>query len=151
MLRITMLILLFLMLGIITVFIVFVIFYMLVGHKSKDIGILMSVGMGRYKIAGVFLKFASLIGFLGAAAGTLAGCVFLLYINPIEDWLFARFDFQLWDRSVYAIGEIPNQLHPGLLLAVAASAVAACLAGALIPAMQAARKETVQVLQVSQV
>lgn len=146
-----MLILLFLMLGIITVFIVFVIFYMLVGHKSRDIGILQSVGMSRPRVAGVFLNFAALIGILGALLGTAVGCVFLIYINPIEDWLFEHFDFQLWDRSVYAIGDIPNQIQAGLLAAVAFSAVAACLLGALIPAIGASRKEIVEVLQVSQV
>lgn len=146
-----MLILLFLMLGIITVFIVFVIFYMLVGHKSKDIGILKSVGMSKPKIAEVFLNFAALIGILGSAIGTTAGCVFLIYINPIEDWLFDRINFQLWNRSVYAIGDIPNQIDTGLLLGVSLAAVAACLLGAVIPAIQASRKETVQVLQVSQV
>ena len=37
-------IMVFAMIGIITVFIVFVVFYMIVCHKSKDIGILKSVG-----------------------------------------------------------------------------------------------------------
>lgn len=147
----TMLILLFLMLGVITVFIVFVIFYMLVGHKSKDIGILHSIGMSKGKIAQVFLHFAALIGFAGALLGAAAGCVFLVYINSIENWLFERFDFQLWDRTIYAIGQIPNQIHGVFLLEVGLAAVAACLLGALVPAVQAARKETVEVLRVSQV
>lgn len=147
----TMLILLFLMLGVITVFIVFVIFYMLVGHKSKDIGILKSAGMPNRKIAQVFLNYAVLIGLCGAWLGAAGGCFFLVYINSIEHWLFERFDFQLWDRSIYAIGQIPNQIQPDFLLAVGFAAVGACLLGALIPAMQAARKETVEVLRVSQV
>lgn len=147
----TMLILLFLMLGLITVFIVFVIFYMLVGHKSKDIGILKSVGMSKVRIAQVFLNFAALIGLSGALAGAAAGCLFLVYINPIENWLFEHFDFQLWDRTIYAIGQIPNQIQPSLLVSVGLAAVAACLAGALTPAVQAAQKETVEVLRVSQV
>ncbi|MEJ5259135.1 MAG: FtsX-like permease family protein [Anaerohalosphaeraceae bacterium] len=147
----TMLILLFLMLGLITVFIVFVIFYMLVGHKSKDIGIFQSVGMSKVRIAQVFLNFAALIGLCGALLGAAGGCLFLVYINPIENWLFERFDFQLWDRTIYAIGQIPNQIQPEFLLTVGLAAVAACLAGALIPAFQAARKEPVEVLRVSQV
>ncbi len=146
-----MLILLFLMLGIITVFIVFVIFYMLVGHKSRDIGILQSVGMSRLKIAVVFLNFSALIGILGALLAAAGGCAFLYYINPIEDWLFKQFRFQLWDRTLYAIGEIPHQIQISLLASVACSAVAACLLGAFFPAVGASRKEAVQVLRVSQV
>lgn len=147
----TMLILLFLMLGIITVFIVFVIFYMLVGHKSKDIGILKSIGTPRLKIAQVFLNFAAIIGIFGALLGSAVGCLFLIYINSIENWLFEHWNFQLWDRSIYAIGEIPNQIKADFLLAVGLSAVAACLLGALAPAVQAARKQAAEVLRVSQV
>ncbi|UCC21558.1 MAG: hypothetical protein JSW23_07005, partial [Planctomycetota bacterium] len=43
----TMMIVIFGMIGIITVFVVFVVFYMIVSHKSKDIGILKSVGVSR--------------------------------------------------------------------------------------------------------
>lgn len=145
-----MLILLFLMLGVSTVFIVFVIFYMIVGHKSKDIGILKSVGVSNRKVSEIFLNYAAIIGVLGAVIGTVTGVLFLNNINHIEDWLFDQFGFQIWNRSIYAIGEIPNTIRPGVLVSVMAAAVLACLLGALIPAIQAARKQPARVLQVNQ-
>ncbi|MGB2862729.1 MAG: FtsX-like permease family protein [Sedimentisphaerales bacterium] len=136
--------------GITTVFIVLVVFYMIISHKSKDIGILKSIGVSNVDIIELFSGYAFMVGILGAGFGLLAGWVFLLKINPIEDWLFEHFGFQLWDRTIYAIGDIPNQVEFKTLAIIVVSAIAACLVGALIPSLQAARQKPVETLQVGQ-
>ncbi len=136
--------------GITTVFIVLVVFYMIISHKSKDIGILKSIGVSNVDIIELFSDYAFLIGIIGSGVGLLAGWVFLLKINPIEDWLFKHFGFQLWDRTIYAIGDIPNKVEFKILAIIAVSAIVACLIGALIPSLQAARKKPVETLQVGQ-
>jgi len=136
--------------GITTVFIVLVVFYMIISHKSKDIGILKSIGVSNIDIIELFSEYAFMVGILGSGFGLLAGWVFLLKINPIEDWLFEHFGFQLWDRTIYAIGDIPNQVEFKILATIVASAIIACLAGALIPSLQAARQKPVETLQVGQ-
>ncbi len=136
--------------GITTVFIVFVVFYMIISHKSKDIGILKSIGVSNTDIMELFSGYAFLVGFLGSCVGLLGGWVFLLKINQIEDWLFERFRFQLWDRTIYAIGDIPNQMNPKVLGGIVLSAIVACLAGALLPSRQAAKQKPVETLQVNQ-
>ena len=138
------------MIGIITVFIVFVVFYMIVCHKSKDIGILKSIGVSSPNILGLFLGFAFLVGLLGASLGTLGGWQFLVHINQIESWLFKNFGFQLWNRSMYAIGDIPNTIDTKILSGIVISAIGVCLIGALIPSWQGARLKPVETLQVSQ-
>jgi len=146
----TLLTMMFALVGITTVFIVFVVFYMLISHKSKDIGILKSIGVSNANIMTLFLGFAFLVGLLGSCFGTFAGWLFLLKINGIEDWLFKTFRFQLWDRTIYAIGEIPNQVELKVLLVIVFSAIVACLAGALVPTWLAARLRPVETLQVGQ-
>jgi lipoprotein-releasing system permease protein len=136
--------------GITTVFIVFVVFYMIISHKSKDIGILKSIGVSNTDIMELFSGYAFLVGFLGSCVGLLGGWVFLLKINQIEDWLFERFNFQLWDRTIYAIGDIPNQVNLKVLGVIVLSAIIACLAGALLPSLQAASSTPVDTLQVNQ-
>jgi ABC-type antimicrobial peptide transport system permease subunit len=140
----------FALVGITTVFIVLVVFYMIISHKRKDIGILKSVGVSNLNIILLFLGFASLVGLLGSGIGAFAGWIFLLKINSIEDWLFEHFQFQLWDRTIYAIGEIPNHLEFTVLAVIILSALAACLAGALIPSWQGAKLNPVETLHVSQ-
>jgi lipoprotein-releasing system permease protein len=141
---------LFLMVAITTVFIVFVIFYMIISHKSKDIGILRSVGVSSLSILRIFLYFAALIGLIGSALGSLMGWLFLLKINEMENLLLKWKGIQVFDRSIFAIGELPNQIQPMMLLIIIATAVLACLLGALIPSLQAARGKPAETLKVSQ-
>lgn len=138
------------MVGITTVFIVFVVFYMIIGHKSKDIGILKSIGVSRINIVQLFSGFALLVGLLGSAIGAASGWRFLVHINEIEDKLFEHFGFQLWDRSIYAIGDIPNHVEIKVVAIIILSAIAACQIGALIPTWQAAKLKPVETLQVVQ-
>jgi lipoprotein-releasing system permease protein len=145
-----MLTIMFVLVGVTTVFIVLVVFYMIVSHKSKDIGILKSIGVSRSDIVELFSCFAFLIGLLGSAAGVFGGWLFLLKINRIEGFLFEHFGFQLWDRTLYVIEDIPNAIDLKVLAVIIASAIVACLAGAFLPSRQAARLEPVETLQVSQ-
>ncbi|MCE5341050.1 MAG: FtsX-like permease family protein [Planctomycetaceae bacterium] len=146
-----MMLMLFLMVGLITVFIIFVIFYMIIGRKNKDIGILKSIGASRFGITLVFLRYAVLIGIVGSAIGTAAGLVFLDYVNDLEGWLFYKFGFQLWNREIYAIGDIPNHTGVALPVAVAAAAIIACLLGAALPTIKAARQNCVDILRVNNI
>lgn len=145
-----MLALLFLMLGIVTVFIICVVFYMIIGHKSKDLGVLKSFGMSSSAVAGVFLGFAGIVGVIGTLLGAGGGCLFLWKINTIENWVYYLFGWRPWDRSIYAIDQIPNTIEWSMLAVVAVSAIGACLVGAMIPSLQAASKSPVRILQVSQ-
>ncbi len=134
------------LIGMITVFIVLVVFYMIVSHKSKDIGILKSVGASGPNILSVFLYFALLIGAVGSSVGALAGWPFLAYINQI----FRFFNFQLWDPALSSIGDIPNTIDPAVLGIIILCAIGACLLGAFLPSWRASRMRCIDTLQVAQ-
>ncbi len=146
----TMVTIMFGLVGITTVFIVFVVFYMIISHKSKDVGILKSVGVSQRNIVSVFMGFAFLVGLLGSLVGLILGLIFLARINWIESWLFKHFGFQLWDRTVYAIDGIPNYVQFKVLGVIGLCAILACLIGAFIPSRQAAKLNPVETLQVNQ-
>jgi lipoprotein-releasing system permease protein len=138
--------LMFILVGVTTVFIVFVVFYMIVSHKRKDVGVLKSLGSSSLSIIGLFARFAFAIGLIGSCVGVLAGWLFLWKINWIEGLLFRWFHFQLWDRSIYAIGDIPSRLEFHVLAAIVGCAILSCLVGALFPAYSAARLRPVETL-----
>ena len=147
----TMMTVMFALVGITTVFIVFVVSYMIISHKSKDIGILKSVGVSNASVMQLFLMFSFFVGLSGSAIGVLGGWRFLVHINEIEGWLYDRFGFQpLWDRTIYAIGDIPNTIDLKVLGIIILSAIGACLSGVLLPCRQAAKQKPVETLQVSQ-
>lgn len=147
----TLMIAIFALVAIITVFIILVIFYMIVAHKTKDIGILKSLGAVRWGILQLFLGFATLAGLAGSVIGTVAGITFLLRINQIEQWLFENYNFQLWDRRMYAVTDIPSRVDPAAVALIILAALAVCLVGALIPSLKAANQNPVQTLQVQQI
>jgi ABC-type lipoprotein release transport system permease subunit len=51
---------------------------------------------------------------------------------------------------MYAIGDIPNEVKPQVLGVIVASAIIACMVGALVPSLQAAMRKPAQSLQVNQ-
>ncbi len=136
--------------GLTTVFIVLVVFYMIISHKSKDIGILKSIGVSKKDIIELFSIFALLIGLLSSALGLFTGWLFLLNVNRLEGWLNNKYGFQLWNRDIYAIGDIPNRVKFAVLAVIAIAAIVACLLGAFFPSWQAARKAPADILQVNQ-
>ncbi len=142
--------LLFILVGVTTVFIVFVVFYMIISHKRKDIGVLKSLGASNRGVLTLFSGFAVSVGLLGSCTGALVGWLFLARVNDIEQWLFERFHFQLWDRTIYAIGDIPNRVEPGVLAVIISCAVVSCLIGALVPSYLAARLRPVETLHAVQ-
>jgi ABC-type lipoprotein release transport system permease subunit len=142
-------ILMFLLVALTTVFIIFVVFYMVISHKVKDIGILRSVGLTRLRLVGLFMRFAVLVGLTGAALGLGFGGLFLRKANDLEDWLFEKWGFQIFDRTIFSIGELPNDMEWHVVLAIAVSAITVCLLGAALPVLQAVRRRPVETLQVN--
>ena len=141
---------LFVMLGIVTVFIILVVFYMIIIHKTRDMGILKSLGVSMVNLNVMLQLFALQIGFFGSITGAACGAAFLKYINVIEGWLFKRYGFQIWDRSIYAIGELPDEISMKVLFVIIGSAVLACLFGALIPSVRVSLRKPVDILQVNE-
>ncbi len=141
-----MLSLMFILVGITTVFIVFVVFYMVVNSKKKDIGVLKSVGASNTGVLSLFQGFAFGIGLIGSCAGILFGWLFLTRINQIEQFCYKHFGLQLWDRTVYVIGAIPNRVDLSVLAVIMSCAILACLIGALVPSYLAVRLQPVETL-----
>jgi len=141
-----MLSLMFTLVGITTVFIVFVVFYMVVNSKKKDIGVLKSVGASNVGVLSLFQGFAFGIGLIGSCVGILCGWLFLSWINQIEQFCYDHFRIQLWDRTVYVIGAIPNHVDPSALAVIMSCAILACLIGALVPSYLAVRLQPVETL-----
>jgi len=146
----TMMIVMFALVAVTTVFIVFVVFYMIISHKSKDIGILKSIGVSNVDLIGLFSCFAFIMASVSCCVGVFLGWLFLVKINGIEDWLFEHFRFQLWDRSIYAIDAIPNTVDFKVLSGIVLSGICVCLAGALAASRRAMKARPVDSLQVSQ-
>lgn len=142
----TLMIIMFGVISLVAVVLVFAIFYMMVVQKTKDIGIVKSIGGSSGGVAGIFLLYGAAVGVVGSAVGVAAGWLFVWRINPIHDWIARVFNWRVFDRESYLFDKIPNQVQLSTVVAVIVGAILAGLIGAIIPAWRAARMQPVEAL-----
>jgi lipoprotein-releasing system permease protein len=135
------------MISVVAVFLIFCIFYMIVVEKTRDIGIIKSVGATSSGVAGIFLGYGATIGLVGAGLGFAIGYAVVRNINTIHDWLGKALGVVVWDPEVYAFDTIPNTMDPTHVLRILSAAVIASILGALVPAVRAARMNPVEALR----
>jgi lipoprotein-releasing system permease protein len=135
------------MISVVAIFLIFCIFYMIVVEKTRDIGIIKSVGATSSGVAGIFLGYGATIGILGAALGFGIGFAVVKNINLIHDWLGKAMGVVVWDPEVYAFDTIPNTMDPTEVTVILAVAIVASILGALVPAYRAARMHPVEALR----
>lgn len=123
------------------------IFWSMVNEKTKDIGILRSVGCSRTGVAWIWLRYGAIIGVCGAIAGLLLGSTIVWNINPIHDWLGQIAGISVWDPSVYYLPEIPSKVRWEKAGIVFSCAVLFSVLGALVPAVRAANMDPVKALR----
>ena len=126
---------------------IFVIFYMIVVQKTRDIGVLKSIGASSGGVAWIFLGYGAGVGLVGSVVGTIGGYFFVRNINPIHEAIGRWFGFQVWSREWFLFEKIPNEVEWSTAVVIVLSAIAAGLVGALIPAIKAARMQPVEALR----
>ncbi len=125
------------------------IFYMIVVEKTRDIGILKSLGASRGGVMGIFLAYGLLLGLVGSGAGLAIGLLFVHYINPIADFLGWIRGMPVFDPTIYYFNKIPTSIVPHTVICIVLGAVAIAVAASILPARRAARLHPVEALRMS--
>ena len=134
--------------SIVAVFLILCIFYMIVQEKTRDVGIIKSIGGSTEGVAAVFLAYGAAIGLVGAILGSFLGTVFVDHINEIQDML-ARInpDWRVWSPETYSFDKIPSEWKWVEVLAISGLAIVASIVGAAFPAIRAGRTWPVESLR----
>lgn len=122
-------------------------FFMIVVEKTKDVGILKSLGASGTGVATIFLGYGVLLGAFGAGVGAFAGLIFVANINGIADWLESLTGREVFDPTVYYFETIPTIVHPGTVVWVIVGAVAIAVMASVLPSIRAARMHPVEALR----
>jgi lipoprotein-releasing system permease protein len=99
-------------------------------EKTRDIGILKTMGATSEMILRIFMHQGLLVGILGSLFGVLLG-VFVVYLQQ-------EFHLIPLDPSVYIIPAIPVELHGLDLLIITLTGIGLCSIAAYYPAKRAA-------------
>jgi lipoprotein-releasing system permease protein len=112
---------------------------MIVMERTRDIGILRSIGATRSAVMRVFVLQGLIIGVIGTALGTVGGIALSLVVD--------RYKLIQLPGDIYFIDTVPVRLEAGDIAAVASVALLVCLLTTLYPAWQASRLVPVEAIR----
>jgi lipoprotein-releasing system permease protein len=122
-------------------------FFMIVVEKTRDIGILKSLGAPGSGIASIFLAYGVLLGIVGSLAGAILGLLFVHNINTIAGWIEKLTGREVFDETVYYFTEIPTIIHPWMIVWVVIGAILIAVLASVLPSIRAARMHPVEALR----
>jgi lipoprotein-releasing system permease protein len=123
------------------------IFFMIVVEKTKDIGILKSLGASSSGVAGIFLAYGLSLGVVGSGAGLAGGLLLVRYINEIAKVLGKITGHEVFDPEIYYFYEIPTRVDPVTIGSIMLGALAIAVCASVMPALRAARFHPVEALR----
>jgi lipoprotein-releasing system permease protein len=141
------LVILFAIISIVAIFLIFCIFFMIVMEKTRDIGIIKSVGATGFSVASIFLGYGLSIGVVGGGMGLLMAYLVVHNINELHKWLGKEFGVEIWNAKTYLFDKIPNTMDSHDVVVIVSVAVLSSVLGALVPAIRAARMNPIEALR----
>lgn len=128
-------------------FCVLAIMLMLVGEKTRDIGILRALGATVPGIALTFLLEGFLIGFTGALVGCVIGLDFASHLNEVADYVYSVTGWTAFPKDLYLLDKIPTVPVYGAAIVISAFAIVVSMAASLYPAVKASLLDPVESLR----
>ena len=116
--------------------------------KTRDIGILKSIGGSVGGIMSIFLLNGLLMGVIGSALGVVGGFLITRNINEIEGFLDRLFGFRVFPSDIYYLDKLPVDKDPfWSTVAICATAIVVSFLASAYPAWKASRMDPVEALR----
>ena len=116
-------------------------------EKTKDVGVLMSLGAPPWGVTNIFLFNGLLISMLGTGMGLGLGYAFSANINEIHDLIYAVSGVELFPAEIYQMDRIPVHFSHADILWCTLPPVIVGLLASLVPATWAPRRDPIGSIQ----
>jgi lipoprotein-releasing system permease protein len=123
------------------------IFFMIVVEKTRDIGILKSLGASGRGIMSIFLAYGTGLGIVGASMGLGLGLLIVRYISEIADALGRVTGQRFFDPTVYGLPKIPTIVEWHTVTWIIVGSLMIAVLASILPARRAARLHPVEALR----
>lgn len=123
------------------------IFFMIVVEKTRDIGILKSLGASNQGVMGIFLGYGLSLGIVGSGVGMVLGLLFVRYINQIRSALEWASGQPVFDPAIYYFYQIPTIVDPFTVTWIVLGALGIAVLASILPALRAALLRPVEALR----
>tara|TARA_B100001057_G_scaffold143032_1_gene142729 strand:- start:1445 stop:2692 length:1248 start_codon:yes stop_codon:yes gene_type:complete len=119
----------------------------LVSTKSRDIGVLRTLGVGKNQLLKIFIINGFFIGLCGTILGFILGIIFCMNINDIKQMLEYLLNFELFSEEIYFFTKLPViidfvQISKILILSLFLSFIAT-----IYPSIKASRVEPINLIK----
>jgi len=122
-------------------------FFMIVVEKTKDIGVLKSLGAPSSGVMSIFLSYGFSLGLVGSGVGMIGGLLFVANINSIAAGIEVLTGHEVFDPTVYYFQKIPTIVEPMTVVGVMIGATLIAVLASVLPALRAARLHPVEALR----
>ena len=119
----------------------------LVKNKTRDIGILKSLGVTNNSIKKIFFLIGFIIGTAATFFGIIIGTLFSIYIENIRQFISNIFGVSLFPEEIYILNTMPSEININSIIIITFCSIFATSIVSIYPASKASNLDTVKTLK----
>ena len=119
----------------------------LVKNKTRDIGILKSIGVSNKSIKKIFFLVGFLIGTTATLFGVIIGTLFSFYIENIRQIISDIFGISLFPEDIYILNSMPSEININSIILISICSIFTTILVSIYPAAKASSLDTVKTLK----
>ena len=119
----------------------------LVKNKTRDIGILKSIGVSSKSIKKIFFFVGFAIGTTATLFGVFVGILFSIYIENIRNFISDIFGIRLFPEEIYILNSMPSEINLNSIIIISFSSIIVTILVSIYPASKASSLDTVKTLK----
>ena len=119
----------------------------LVKNKTRDIGILKSIGVSSKSIKKIFFLVGFFIGTSATLFGVVVGTLFSIYVESIRQFISNIFGISLFPEDIYILNTLPSEININSIIIISLCSIFATILVSIYPASKASSLDTVKTLK----